>query len=660
MTTPWQRITEESYKQWLINRQVVAEEFNQASLVDRSTLRNQFEQAIQQPLLTIGSARQEDQLRKKQKSFATMLDNAQYDMAEKEILTAARKFIGTIPHNSKLHRFPDTIQNTWNREVTANSLKEIRNHVLPRNISKYSPTNRESVAIGLRLGSGFGKTHVLTEAAELLGISSSVYITYNHSQDLTTDTQAAAKATLIRLILASHGCSSILCAQFFAEKRVAEFFLASIKGLEELALFSLRRLADNRDVVVCADEVASLEDQAHQVISVLSRLCHLYYKSTQCICVVMVSSLNAAVFETSSGRPIIDWAPDRASKDTMNFFSEQLNERSRPLFNALSKSICGTHLRSIAICFDEMINGNRPSVQSLFVTMHQRLGVKIVDNTCALIIERVKTCMTDALRDPKKEPKIEELVDGKGALCPAFVQYGFSKNGGESLDTLMELFQTFANVHSDRKALKVVSMHFDRFRATLRVPVVPARAKVCVPHTRNLSSTWYRELGFPDSLEVSTSDLLEIQRQEKGGKIPYPVVVTDTKPTIGIYYHPATEGHPFIDRAYVAVHPSGEKCLVLAQDKVNNDFGAACKGLNQAAGLLSEKWEFTKILLVVNVIGTNSQQTRAQRNLEWPYIMIRSEEEVIDFYSVNFADLVMFARDEHILKISKDHPEGTL
>jgi len=48
MASPWDRITDDSYKQWLINCQIVAEEFNQSSLVDRGTLRSQFEQQKQQ------------------------------------------------------------------------------------------------------------------------------------------------------------------------------------------------------------------------------------------------------------------------------------------------------------------------------------------------------------------------------------------------------------------------------------------------------------------------------------------------------------------------------------------------------------------------------------------------------------------------------------
>ena len=45
---PWDRITDGTYKIWLINRQVAPDEFNELSVVDRSTLRTQFEQQQQQ------------------------------------------------------------------------------------------------------------------------------------------------------------------------------------------------------------------------------------------------------------------------------------------------------------------------------------------------------------------------------------------------------------------------------------------------------------------------------------------------------------------------------------------------------------------------------------------------------------------------------------
>jgi hypothetical protein len=44
MTTPWERITDDAYKSWLSERQIIASEYNGTSLVDRSALRGQFEQ----------------------------------------------------------------------------------------------------------------------------------------------------------------------------------------------------------------------------------------------------------------------------------------------------------------------------------------------------------------------------------------------------------------------------------------------------------------------------------------------------------------------------------------------------------------------------------------------------------------------------------------
>ena len=52
MTTPtpyWERITDDAYKHWLENRQVISEEFNSWSFDQRNETRAQFEQPQQQP-----------------------------------------------------------------------------------------------------------------------------------------------------------------------------------------------------------------------------------------------------------------------------------------------------------------------------------------------------------------------------------------------------------------------------------------------------------------------------------------------------------------------------------------------------------------------------------------------------------------------------------
>ena len=114
--------------------------------------------------------------------------------------------MGDSPHDPKVYRHPPVSDDTWNKEAMGLGLKNIRNSNLPKSIPAYSKNNRETVAIGLRLGSGFGKTHVLTEAPALLGLpqSSSVYITYSHDQQLGADKKKTKEAALLRLILASH------------------------------------------------------------------------------------------------------------------------------------------------------------------------------------------------------------------------------------------------------------------------------------------------------------------------------------------------------------------------------------------------------------------------------------------------------------------------
>mmetsp|Transcript_15894 Transcript_15894/g.23070 ORF Transcript_15894/g.23070 Transcript_15894/m.23070 type:complete len:83 (-) Transcript_15894:67-315(-) len=48
MTTHWDRITDESYRQWLIDRQVIAEEFNNWRFLERNEARSEFEKQQQQ------------------------------------------------------------------------------------------------------------------------------------------------------------------------------------------------------------------------------------------------------------------------------------------------------------------------------------------------------------------------------------------------------------------------------------------------------------------------------------------------------------------------------------------------------------------------------------------------------------------------------------
>lgn len=61
-TTPWERISDQAYKSWLINRQVAPDEFNAWTFSDRNEARTQFEQQ-QQPPQPSGSVNYQDRFR---------------------------------------------------------------------------------------------------------------------------------------------------------------------------------------------------------------------------------------------------------------------------------------------------------------------------------------------------------------------------------------------------------------------------------------------------------------------------------------------------------------------------------------------------------------------------------------------------------------------
>jgi hypothetical protein len=88
---------------------------------------------------------------------------------------------------------------------------------------------------------------------------------------------------------------------------------------------------------------------------------------------------------------------------------------------------------------------------------------------------------------------------------------------------------------------------------------------------------------------------------------------------VGFYYHPACEIHPWVDRAFVALGNEGDSCVVLCQDKINNDLPKAVAGLNSAARLMhATGWEH--VLCVAHVVNA-SDRTRAQKSVsvEYPY-----------------------------------------
>lgn len=105
---------------------------------------------------------------------------------------------------------------------------------------------------------------------------------------------------------------------------------------------------------------------------------------------VLVLPLSDAALTTTSGGGMIDWVPDHATAETIDFFGRKLPQQRREHFSALAKSACGAHARSVVICFTEMSVGSLPSAETAFHQMKSRVGVKLGDHHHSAIVKHVQ------------------------------------------------------------------------------------------------------------------------------------------------------------------------------------------------------------------------------------------------------------------------------
>lgn len=462
------------------------------------------------------------------------------------------------------------------------------------------------------------------------------------------------KALLIRLILALSGCAPKQCCEFLIGEDSNPFLIPRIKVLRKLFVHHANSLAPG-DIAIGVDELMELGvDMAKLVVSELAEVAALYLSETSSMCTVLVSSLVTKIFVTYSGRPVVDWSPNRPGLDALEYFCRSLTKEKKEQAMALVNTVSGGHIRSMVIACDLFIGCLVPvSVKFLFEEMKERMGSKLSNDTLKGIVQHVNACIKSA-GTPVIAPDVELVADTVGAVPPVFLMLAFeNRNEAGSLLNLENLLNAFSLFDGAGKHLKLVAKHYDLFRASLSLPVVPGNVTVFVPRGNNLHKLdqWYKELKFHNAMSENKAALLKQTNVLVEGKRTNVTVSTGELPEFGCYYHPSICNHPWVDRVYVAKHPDETLCLVLVQDKVNAvNFLEACDKLNKAADCLTTFPNLKHALLIVNVIGA-SEQTRAQSTLRWPHILIRGKNEVRAFYSVNFADMVWFARERHRLSL---------
>ena len=318
----------------------------------------------------------------------------------KELQDLAADYLGTNPENPKSHRWPyyDTLA-TWNWEETQTELCKKREEIHER-LKSYRRQGRENVVLGMCLGSGFGKTHLLTEAPNLLQ-AQGLYVSFGMNQDLKEDIASPEQALLVRLMLSALGCSQLDCGEFIRSKNFQYFQYLPPELLRNCFLNLTTETLKWGEVVIGIDEAASLDEVASLgeypikvIISELSELSYVYTTAdpkSRCTCIM--SSLHDKAFATWSGRSVEEWVPRKPDDTAFEHFAKGISSMEREKALALANSVCGSHLRSIAIAFNEIKRGSEPTVKSLLSDIYEKLGNKITRTQFAAARKYVLDCI---------------------------------------------------------------------------------------------------------------------------------------------------------------------------------------------------------------------------------------------------------------------------
>eukprot|EP00978_Attheya_sp_CCMP212_P013997 scaffold35411_cov56-Attheya_sp.AAC.2 len=327
--------------------------------------------------------------------------------------------------------------------------------------------------------------------------------------------------------------------------------------LRELLVYCATVFAPSRDIVIGVDETKELAmKDAKIVISELGRIAH-------------------------AGCSVLEWIPVAPDQSAFEWFAKAIPSSAQTIqqISSLLSAVAVSHMRSLAVARDALIQHAAPSMPSVLNVIQSRLGAKL--GPCVLLCARkyVISCIASATINTVPDD-LEASSDKAGAIPPVLMCLAFD----------------------------------------LHLLVVPGKANFLEASSPNAtlfkSETWYRALKFPESMKESSCSLLKSQKVEAttNKKVHYQNVCMEVDMD-AYYFHPDQANHPLVDRAYVAVHPDDNRtrCLVLAQDKVNAEgFPQAVKDLNEAADLLTSRSGLTEVLLIVNVIGASSC-TRSQK-----------------------------------------------
>eukprot|EP00550_Attheya_septentrionalis_P012931 CAMPEP_0198303934 /NCGR_PEP_ID=MMETSP1449-20131203/57141_1 /TAXON_ID=420275 /ORGANISM="Attheya septentrionalis, Strain CCMP2084" /LENGTH=555 /DNA_ID=CAMNT_0044006441 /DNA_START=142 /DNA_END=1809 /DNA_ORIENTATION=+ len=435
---------------------------------------------------------------------------------------AALECISKLPYSG---RFPDssycspyTFGATYNEEVTKKLLRNAKNEIISSMRSAgpqpQDGDSRSPLVIGLRLGSGCGKTHLLLNAPAWLG-STGFHVTYNQGQDLAMDRKKPKQAILLRILLRSHGVSNLGCAVFLNSEQTSQWFLACNEfTLIKLVVYRLKELRTS--IVIGVDELRNLSGDAgaHQdavrlTASVLGQLVADFYKETSQPCTILLSSLTATSFTSVSDRRLKMIEPPQFDEGTIDFIIRGANGEGGVDVKqkAAILGCSGYHIRSIVQSAETYlrIGGAISTVKGILNQTVDRMKTNISTTDYHLVRKYIVEACRSGTVPGLDNVAVELLVDGKGALPPAIVCLVCGQPAGNIFEN------TF---HTDAPTqLEMTAMQYDLFRAQYELPVIPTSMTVVAD---NDDATWFNDLRFCNAYEQKSESLL---KTEKGGNL---------------------------------------------------------------------------------------------------------------------------------------------
>lgn len=538
---------------------------------------------------------------------------------------------------------PMKVEVTWNYEETGHELRE-KSDALCRLPHEY----RCPQLMGLRLGTGFGKTHVLMDAPEHLDCPVSTYITYNGEQMLDGDREYPLAALLMRILLRLFKTPNVNCPQFFLD------FPAVLKvdsdRLVDLVAFAVQnRLAGSakqrffvgideiqllcREVSTTAPERVTAKADKATVAGIASTLGEVVValNEKEITATVLISALTFHTFKIIGDRPLLQVQLKPSDSESHEFVRRQLLPTATAQQKVWLEASCGVHFRSVVVACDWIMNSNAlPSVPSLLRVIGSRLRMRMDDEQK----HAVRQYVCSAVGGPvAPNSLVVPLLGADGGVPPAIVWLAFENVTETRLHPARRIFVVSAS-KMPMNGLELCGLQYDRFRMCQRLPVIPFGVNV----TNTEDPHFYSRLCF-NITHVSNSSLF---RSSRGGGVKR----TSVRLRPGLYYHPNVDHHPWIDRATVAFDPSTRtQCLLLYRDKINEDWSETVRDLNRAAKIMRDEHPTLAILCIAHVVGASSA-THVQQLLEFPYLLIR-RPDLAAFYTPTFAPAITFLMDRH-------------